>query len=106
MGRAFLEIDAPAPPIWNARGNLCLNRSVLTLNIEAIRWTLSKHSPGWQVYIFPGPHFLRTDSDHVSAITKEEAWAKACAITELSPQLLNPFAFRFTDKLIFLKITG
>ena len=41
-----------------------------------------QHSPGWRVYIFPGPHLLRTDPDHVSAVRKEEALAKARAVVD------------------------
>jgi len=41
-----------------------------------------EHGPGWRVHILPGPRFLRTQPDHVSAGTKEEAFAKARAIID------------------------
>ncbi len=44
--------------------------------------TSVKYPPGWRVYIYPGPHLLHTQPDHVLAITKEEALAKARAIVD------------------------
>ena len=37
---------------------------------------------GWRVHISPGPQFLRTQPDHVSAVTKEEAFSEARAIVD------------------------
>jgi hypothetical protein len=39
--------------------------------------TAVEHSPGWRVHIYPGQGRLRTHPDFVSAVTKEEAFAKA-----------------------------
>ena len=52
--------------------------------IEYRGYTLEpvQRSPGWRIYIYPGPHLLRTDPDHVSAATKEEALAKARATVD------------------------
>ena len=50
-------------------------------DIEYSGYTLTavEHSPGWRVHIHPGPGLLRTHPDVVSAVTKEEAFAKARA---------------------------
>ena len=50
-----------------------------TSDVEYRGYTLSavEHSPGWQVHIYPGPRLLHTEPRHVSALTKEEALAKA-----------------------------
>jgi len=50
-------------------------------HIEYRGYTLDavQHGPGWRVHIWPGPQFLRTQPDHVSAATKEEAFTKARA---------------------------
>jgi hypothetical protein len=52
--------------------------------IEYRGYTLNpvQQSPGWRVCIYPGPHLLRTDPAQVSAITREEALAKARATVD------------------------
>jgi hypothetical protein len=44
--------------------------------------TTTQHGPGWRVHIFPGPHLLHTEPDHVSGTTREEALTKARAIVD------------------------
>lgn len=41
-----------------------------------------QHGPGWRVLISPGSQFLRTQPNHVSADTKEEAFAQARAVVD------------------------
>jgi hypothetical protein len=52
--------------------------------IEYRGYTLTpiERAPGWWVYIYPGPHLLQTQPDHVSAATKEEAFTKARAVVD------------------------
>jgi hypothetical protein len=54
-------------------------------SIEYRGYSLSAvaYASGWQVHIYPGPRFLRTQPDHVLALTKEDAFAKARAIVDL-----------------------
>ena len=49
--------------------------------IEYRGYTLTavQHAAEWRVYIFPGPHLLHTQPDHVLGLTKEDALAKARA---------------------------
>jgi hypothetical protein len=51
-----------------------------TSDIQYRGYTLTavEHSPGWRVHIYPGQGRLRTHPNFVSAVTKEEALAKAC----------------------------
>jgi hypothetical protein len=42
----------------------------------------AEHGSGWRVLISPGPRLLRTQPDHVSAVSKEEAFTKARAIVD------------------------
>jgi hypothetical protein len=41
-----------------------------------------ERSPGWEVRIYPGANLLHTHPDHVSGITREEAFAKARAVID------------------------
>jgi hypothetical protein len=41
-----------------------------------------EHAPGWWVYIYPGPHLLHTESDHVSGVTEEDAFTQARAVID------------------------
>jgi hypothetical protein len=61
-----------------ARGDT-LMRQTSTSDIQYRGYTLTavEHSPGWRVHIYPGQGRLRTHPDSVSAVTKEEAFAKA-----------------------------
>jgi hypothetical protein len=61
-----------------ARGDK-LMRQTGTSDIQYRGYTLTavEHSPGWRVHIYPGQARLRTHPDSVSAVTKEEAFAKA-----------------------------
>jgi hypothetical protein len=46
-------------------------------NLDAVQY-----GPGWRVHIAAGPQLLRTQPDHVSALTREDAFAKARAIVD------------------------
>lgn len=41
-----------------------------------------QYGPGWRVQISPGPQLLRTQPDHVSAVTKDEAFTEARAVVD------------------------
>jgi len=55
-----------------------------TSDVQYRGYTLTavEHSPGWQVDIYPGPRLLATHPGHVSAATKEQAFAKARAAVD------------------------
>src|SRR5262249_37436722 len=44
--------------------------------------TPSQHSPGWQVHITPLPGLVHTHPRYVTALTKEDAFAKARQVVD------------------------
>ena len=57
--------------------------STSTIEYRGYTLTAVQQSPGWRMHIHPGPGLLRTHPDVVSAVTKEEAFAKARAAIDL-----------------------
>src|SRR5262249_12946722 len=79
---------APFPPrdLWKLKNQVSPENEAMseTNDVEYRGYTLSavQHGPGWQAHKYPGPQLLRTQPDHVLALTKEEALAKARAIVD------------------------
>jgi hypothetical protein len=55
-----------------------------TSNVDYRGYTLTavERSPGWHVDIYPGPGLMFTHPAHVSAATKEQAFAKGRAAVD------------------------
>jgi len=56
--------------------------SVKSVDYRGYTLTPVDRTPGWRVHIYPGPHLLHTQPDHVTASTKEEALGAARAVVD------------------------
>ncbi len=54
-----------------------------SLEYRGYTLTTVQYGSGWRVHIYPGPHILHTQPDHLFGSTKEDALARARAIVDL-----------------------